>query len=361
MAEGGGQMSPASVRAVHIPPVSRRRFLGGTAAVAVAATLPLDFLYSAARVSAAAGAHFFTPLELATCQAICGRLIPTDADPGALEAGAANFIDLFLAAFELMPSVADGPLIWMHGRFSSRNTAPGTTASMDMQDPNTGQLHVLPPTAWQELSFRAALYGPDVITKDTSLPASYRQQLNNGLITPPTSARTLYRAGLQAFDDLCEQTFGVHFADATSTQQDAMLTAAGNPIAGQLPVAPQAAKDLYPLIFHNTNEGCFAIPEYGGNRDGIMWKWIFFDGDTEPTGNSVYDPTLTDAQIGPNQGKNTGFGDPAVYTPTGGYHEFRAVSTQGDGNGAPLLTAADLGIALKALGQRRVLKQVVKR
>ena len=37
--------------------------------------------------------RFLTTAEAATLQAICGQIVPTDADPGAKEAGVANYID----------------------------------------------------------------------------------------------------------------------------------------------------------------------------------------------------------------------------------------------------------------------------
>jgi len=58
---------------------------------------------------------FFSDEELAVVEAACARLIPTDEDPGATEAGVAHYIDGFLGAFSFDP-----PRIWAGGAFSGR-------------------------------------------------------------------------------------------------------------------------------------------------------------------------------------------------------------------------------------------------
>src|SRR5439155_13490311 len=75
-----------------------------------------------ALLAAAPGARqagrFLTAHELDTLRAVTGRLLPgppDDPDPGALEAGAAEAIDLFLGAF-----TGDPPLIHAGGPFSGR-------------------------------------------------------------------------------------------------------------------------------------------------------------------------------------------------------------------------------------------------
>ncbi len=70
--------------------LKRRTFVGaGLAAAAGASAL------SCAR-SAPGAWRFFTPAEARTVEAICAQLIPADRDPGAKEAGAANYIDIQL-------------------------------------------------------------------------------------------------------------------------------------------------------------------------------------------------------------------------------------------------------------------------
>lgn len=85
---------------------SRRAFLRALAGVAGGAWLGLDW----SEVAAAHEAHatdaasptytpFLTPKEAADVEAIAAQIIPTDATPGAREAGIAGFIDRALATY----------------------------------------------------------------------------------------------------------------------------------------------------------------------------------------------------------------------------------------------------------------------
>lgn len=344
--------------------LSRRDFLQAALATGAAVALPIELLDWATAVSAASGTNFFTAHENLTCDAICSRIMPTDAAPGAHEAQAVNFIDLFLAAFEVPASVADNPAIYLHGRFSGRNAYPdpatGTaSASFPPDDfqtgPPTGQRHFLALNALEQLAWRLQLYGPATITGNASLPQAFRDRVADGTIPAPAKGlRAIYRDGLAAFDAYAVQLGQTDFASSPTQLQDGMLIMAGNPVFANVPVplpvigAPQAAKDLYPNIVLHTLQGCFCLPEYGRASEPLMWSWIVWDGDTQPLGNSIYDVNLTDAQIdtlntqGHVQGHNAGFGDPAVYQPTGGYKEFREVSTNVANDMLAPLTLAEL-------------------
>ena len=45
------------------------------------------------------------------------------------------------------------------------------------------------------------------------------------------------------------------------------------------------------LIMH-TLEGCFGVPEYGGNRDGLGWLMLGLEGDSQPLGYAIYQETI---------------------------------------------------------------------
>jgi hypothetical protein len=337
--------------------VSRRSFLRAALATGTVAVMPVELLARAAAVSAASGAHFFTAHEYATCDALCSRIMPTDSAPGAAEARAVDFIDLFLAAFEVPASVADNPAVYLHGRFSGRNPypnsqtgTPSTTFPPDQMqtNPPSGQRHFIGLGVMEQVAWRLHLYGPSVVINDTSLPKAFRDAVGNNTIPVPAKGlRDLYRAGLAAFDSYAKQLGQAGFASSPAQLQDAMLIMAGNPVFANVPIplpvigAPQAAKDLYPSVVVNTFQACFALPEYGSKGGPPMWKWVVWDGDTQPLGNSIFDVNLTDGQLGPNQGHNAGFGDPAVYQPKGGYREYREVSTNNGASPVPL-TLADL-------------------
>jgi len=358
--------------------VTRRGFLVAALAGGAATLVPLDLLARAAAASAAANARFFTSHEYATCAAICARIVPTDADPGATEARAVEFIDLFLAAFELPPDAADNPAVYLHGRYSGRNPYPdfatgrGAAAYPPSDFIGGGKRHFLALSRLQTLSWMTRLYGPKVITQDTSLPKSFRDAVASGLVPTPPPLRDTYRAGLAAFDRYSEARFGVAFAQASPQEQDLMLTVTGNVILNgfqsSVPLSPVGpppeAVALFPVVELHTFQGCFCLPEYGGNggdpRNPLMWKWIRSDGDTQPLGNSVYDENLTDEEITSmpgyevggqqRQGANSGFGDPAVYQPRGGYREHREVSTNEQGSAT--LSLADIAPLIESLRSR---------
>jgi hypothetical protein len=354
--------------------VTRRGFLAAALAGGAATLVPLDLLARAAAASAAANARFFTPREYATCAAICARIVPTDADPGAAQARAVDFIDLFLAAFELPADVAENPPVYLRGRYSGRNAYPdfATGEASAAYPPSDlaggGRRHFLTLSRLQTLSWMTRLYGPSVITQDGSLPKSFRDAVAHGLIPTPPPLRDTYRKGLAGFDSYSEARFGVPFAQASPQEQDLMLTAAGNVILSNLPLPvvspPPEAVSLFPVVELHTFQGCFCLPEYGGNggdpRNPLMWKWIQSDGDTQPLGNSVYDENLTDEEITsvpgylaggqPRQGANAGFGDPAVYQPRGGYREHREVSTNDQGSST--LSYQDIASVIDTLRSR---------
>ncbi len=68
----------------------RRRTFIGAGLAAAGATM------SCARLGAGGSWRFFTGAEAGTVEAICERIIPTDADPGAKAAGVINYIDIQL-------------------------------------------------------------------------------------------------------------------------------------------------------------------------------------------------------------------------------------------------------------------------
>src|SRR5439155_21258393 len=87
------RVEPASVT-VHL---GRREFLKALGVVAAALATPFTTLE---RAFAHASGRFFTGHERATLKALCDRIIPPDADPGASALGAARYIERFLTAFD---------------------------------------------------------------------------------------------------------------------------------------------------------------------------------------------------------------------------------------------------------------------
>ena len=176
---------------------------------------------------------FFTDEELRVIEAACARLIPTDHDPGAREAGVADYIDGFLGAFTFDP-----PRIWAGGGFSGRMGG----------DPRFGQFVRL--GRLDEIAWRTRLEG--------SLGIPEREF--NG---PVIGLQERYRRGLA---DL-----GTDFADAGEEEQDERL---------------RATPEFTALMYGHACEGMYGAPEYGGNRGLVGWRYIGFEGDVQPRGYS---------------------------------------------------------------------------
>lgn len=176
---------------------------------------------------------FFTDDQFRVVEAVCARLIPTDQDPGATEAGVAAYIDGLLGAFHFDP-----PRIWAGGPFSGRFGG----------SPGFASFHRL--NRLDELAWRTRIEG--------SLGMPEREW--NG---PVVGWQELYTAGLESIGD--------DFADVDPEEQDMRLA---------------AHKQFTELVYEHACEGMYGAPEYGGNRDLVGWSYIGFAGDVQPRGYS---------------------------------------------------------------------------
>jgi gluconate 2-dehydrogenase gamma chain len=85
-----------------------------------------------------------------------------------------------------------------------------------------------------------------------------------------------YRQGLAALDKYCRGAFaGKPFAQLSDEQKDQVLTGLEK---GPIQLDGASAKGLFEQILKNTQEGFFADPVYGGNRDMAGWKMVGFPG-----------------------------------------------------------------------------------
>jgi hypothetical protein len=174
---------------------------------------------------------FFSDQEFAAVEAACARLIPTDEDPGANEAGVADYIDGFLGAFSFDP-----PRIWAGGAFSGRFGG----------SPGFASFHRLTPL--DELAWRTRIEG--------SLGRPEREW--NGQVV---GLQERYRDGLRLLGD--------DFAAVDGEEQDRRL---------------REQATFTRLLYEHACEGMYGAPEYGGNRDLVGWRYIGFDGDVQPRG-----------------------------------------------------------------------------
>lgn len=174
---------------------------------------------------------FFSDDEFAVIEAACAIMIPTDQDPGAREAGVAEYIDGYLGAFAVDP-----PRIWAGGPFSGRHGGEAAFSAF----------HRL--TRIDELAWRTRIEG--------SLGLEEREF--NG---PVIGLQERYREGLASL--------GADFASVDEDEQRARL---------------KASKEFTSMLYEHACEGMYGAPEYGGNRDLVGWRYIGFEGDVQPRG-----------------------------------------------------------------------------
>ncbi|WP_347555429.1 gluconate 2-dehydrogenase subunit 3 family protein [Robbsia sp. KACC 23696] len=158
---------------------------------------------------------FFTEQEAAQIGAIFNRLIPADeVSAGATDAGCVVFIDHQL----------DGP--YGHG-------------------------------SWK---YKA---GPFQTGTDSQGDQS------------PLTPAECYRKGLADIDAYCKKTFSKSFDGLSNAQQDQLLEEME---AGKLSLPSVNSGVLFKQFLANVQEGYFADPIYGGNKDMVGWKMIGFPG-----------------------------------------------------------------------------------
>ncbi|MGB6603768.1 MAG: gluconate 2-dehydrogenase subunit 3 family protein [Steroidobacteraceae bacterium] len=208
--------------------IRRRDLLTGTAVVLVGGTLAHAEVVSGKlpwhpdageppQPVEPGGWKFFTPAEAAAVEAAVDRLIPPDREtPGGKDAGCAVFLDRQLAG--------------AYGRAQGLYNQPPFLKGSKSQGPQSEQ-------------------------------------------TPAQA----YRAALAALDRYCRssQDGGQPFAQLDGAQQDRILKGLED---GSAHLEGVDGKTFFEHLLTDTQQGFFADPIYGGNRDMCAWKMIGFPG-----------------------------------------------------------------------------------
>jgi gluconate 2-dehydrogenase gamma chain len=184
-------------------------------------------------------AKFFDAHQRATIEAAMARIIPTDDQPGAKEAGTVEFVDRYLSGLEFVYAKPDG---------SGFEKLEGKRAQ-----------------AWQQ-----------------------RVEI----------LRAKYVEGIKELDRRSQSRFAADFVQLATEQQDVILYDMERPalqveaklteaqvVAGFAPFEPALQQtnaeielDFFPLLALHTRQGFYADPIYGGNKDRVGWKLIGFEG-----------------------------------------------------------------------------------
>jgi gluconate 2-dehydrogenase gamma chain len=92
----------------------------------------------------------------------------------------------------------------------------------------------------------------------------------------PDAPAARYRSGLKALADHIKSTFaGKAFSDLAAADQDKVLSGLES---GSIELKDVKSAALFALLLQNAQEGFFADPIYGGNRDMAGWKLVGFPG-----------------------------------------------------------------------------------
>jgi gluconate 2-dehydrogenase gamma chain len=187
--------------------------------------------------------RFFGAHQWATIEAASARIIPSDVDPGALEAGVVRFIDLFLSGIDYVYANPYG---------SGFLRLEGKDAEM-----------------WQERV---------------------------------KALQIVYTDGIRALDAASRALYAEKFVGLSDAQQDEVLVVLSDDpkpvpltrpvrrrksVTGEPGFAPvdtrnvpvsEAGLDFFHTLLLHTRMGFYADPVYGGNKDQIGWKVIGFVG-----------------------------------------------------------------------------------
>jgi hypothetical protein len=255
--------------------LGRREFLRALGIVLAALSMPL---VRAERAVARARGGFFTKQERATLEALVDRIIPPDdGTPGGKALGAARYVEQLLTALDKKKT-----RLYAGGPFSGRNPYPDPkTGAPSRRRPRNSFKRFIPPTRTQALFWRGELFGTAGIPELAALDA----QLGG----PKQGLRDVYRAGLARVDEVALATKGGAFASLSAADQDAVLT-----MLDMGAFAPDPRRDgqtFTGLLIGHTLEGCFAVPEYGGNADLQGWALMGLEGDVQPLGYSIFSET----------------------------------------------------------------------
>ena len=103
--------------------------------------------------------------------------------------------------------------------------------------------------------------------EQTGIPSQGDQSLR--------SPAQLYREGLARLEEHCQRQFVTSFEALTADQQDALLEQMES---GKVDLTSVPSDVFFKQLLVNAQEGFFADPVYGGNKDMVGWKMIGFPG-----------------------------------------------------------------------------------
>ncbi len=173
---------------------------------------------------------FFDPHQRATIEAAMARIIPTDDQPGAREAGTIDFLDRYLSGIGFIYAKPDGSGFETLGGQARRGLAAVASRSCA----------------------RSIVEG--VAELDRRSRADVRRRVHGA--GAGAAGRRPRRRGAR--------------------RRRSGLAPTGGPALQQ--TSAETELDFVPLLVMHTRQGFYADPIYGGNRDRVGWQVIGFPG-----------------------------------------------------------------------------------
>lgn len=184
------------------------------------------------------GRLFFDEHQWATVEAAMARIIPTDDQPGAREAGTIRFLDRYLSGIDYVYAKPDG-------------------------------------SGFERLEGKRA--------------GAWRQRVD--------ALRGKYVEGIEELDRRSRARFDKDFVELPEDRQDEVLAEMERPeqqkdlekaqVTTGYGAPPEPAMqqtsteielDFFPVLALHTRQGFYSDPVYGGNKDRVGWRLIGFEG-----------------------------------------------------------------------------------
>jgi hypothetical protein len=250
--------------------LDRRSFLHLLGATLAALAAPAAL---ARHALARARGRFFTAAERAALEALCDAILPPDHDPGAAELGAPDYIERLLLSVD-----AKRPFVFARGPFSGRAPFASRDGTPARRRPRNRFRDAAPLSRLQRLHWNAEILGGSA----AGLPPHLLEQRGGAL----RGLREIYRDGLRTLDEEAAARTGLRFAELLPAERADLVLALDR--SGAFPPEPVRGRGFLDLAIRHVLEGCFAPPEYGGNRDGRGWAMLGIEGDSQPLGHSIF-------------------------------------------------------------------------
>src|SRR5215204_1667383 len=107
-----------------------------------------------------------------------------------------------------------------------------------------------------------------------------------------------YRLGLAALDLAARRRSGLPFSDCSAEKQDALVAELEQGVLPGFRTPPQ--RDFFDMLQAHPQEGLFADPAHGGNRDNLGWKLLGHPGvclENAAEGNHSEEPVAKGGNI----------------------------------------------------------------